>query len=430
MKLSLLPANILCGELTLEALVNGSCVKIWTNSAKAVEVTLPKTWTLGADTIPSSLWIDGISAGQVVLDLYYKDTSGTEIGRDKVAVYVTKTVSRSPSGTFAYGWEPCGWFGTGTGGQGSNTPETVLNNVVSQGWNIVTARYRDGSYLNDAVESCTLANFKGMSLGGLIEVSTHGNAALIAACYTLTYAAASNWMAGESNMFVAVAEECAGMHGVYALIPWFESNWKPGLDTGDAISMFMSCHGATNGANSLVNRAGGRVKYGYVPSPAHTNMRSNNNMLFGRMNGSVDGGSRRCAGEAYEGGTDYADDLRMFGNDWTTLCPAPLAVFPASSPGSRKGWGCIIFDTYMDDSYAAAQAVTKLSGSCGVSNFRWVDNGSGKYCLGFNFDNTGGGGATMRAHADKCKNDCDGDLGRKLDGNRIQENEDDRDWTF
>lgn len=86
----------------------------------------------------------------------------------------------------------------------------------------------------------------------------------------------------------------------------------------------------------------------------------------------------------------------------------------------------------MDDMHAtAATAITKLSGTCAVSNFRWISNGSGEYAIGFDFDNTGGGGATMRAHADKCRHMCGSTgLGRKLDGNAIKPNGDDRDWFF
>jgi hypothetical protein len=428
MKLAFSPTNLTSGTLTLEASSNGANIRIWTTTNKTSEVILPTNYSLATCTAPSSLWIDGVSTGQVVLDLYYKDSGGTEICRDQVAVFVTKTVSRSPSGHFAFGWEPCGWLGNG--GQGTATAETVLDNVVSQGWDNVMARYQDVTGGDDSVSNCTLANFKGMRLGGLVEVSTHGWTGYVCAVYVTSYSAATNWISGESNMVAVISSAVTNppMYYVRVYTKWFEDNWKLNLDANDAIIMFMTCHGAGGGTSSLVNRAGGRVRFGYEDSPEHIYMRSNNNKLFGRMNGSQDSGNNRCTGEAYDTGTGYDNDLDMFGSDWTTLCPAPVAVFPASSPGNRKGWGCIIFDTYMDDSYAATQAVTKISGSCSVSNFRWVDNGSGKFCLGFDFDNTGGGGATMRAHAFYCVNSCT--LGRQLDGNRVQENGDDRDWAF
>ena len=156
------------------------------------------------------------------------------------------------------------------------------------------------------------------------------------------------------------------------------------------------------------------------------------------MNGSTDNARKRTAGEAWDSGSGYHTNVftgvlnaKMDGNDWTTLCPAPLAdnaVFPASNPGNRKGWGCIIFDTYMNVTNSASDALTKVSG-CPTSDHRWFGNADGKYGLGFDFDKTGGAATTMRAVADKCRNEGVGG-GREMDGNRVKPSKDNRDWPF
>jgi len=134
----------------------------------------------------------------------------------------------------------------------------------------------------------------------------------------------------------------------------------------------------------------------------------------------------------------------MIGNGWTTLCPATagdhnkteFAVFPVGSVGSRKGWGGIIFDTYMDVSSWANLAVYKQIGTCVINDRIWFGNEIGKFGIGFPFDNTTGGYADMRANARLCRNAPAG-LNRALDGNGIAPNgdvqppaNDDVTWSF
>jgi len=113
------------------------------------------------------------------------------------------------------------------------------------------------------------------------------------------------------------------------------------------------------------------------------------------------------------------------------LCPAPVAKFPSASPGTRKGWGCIVFDTYMNEDVAAGDALSKVSGGCTISNIRWIENGSGRYAIGFDFDNSGAGGATMKAEADECVHASGiAGSGRRLDGDGVTPNGDDVTWSF
>ena len=157
------------------------------------------------------------------------------------------------------------------------------------------------------------------------------------------------------------------------------------------------------------------------------------------MNGSHYTGTRRTAGRAYGEGaefyhesTEYTNQLVMGGNVWTTLCPAPSVSFPSEIITARKGWGCVIFDTYVDKDWeSASNALALVSGSCTISNVQWLSNPYGEYGIGFDFDKTGTGSVTVKVHADKCLHDCSNTgMGRELDGDRIDENGDDYEWEF
>jgi hypothetical protein len=149
------------------------------------------------------------------------------------------------------------------------------------------------------------------------------------------------------------------------------------------------------------------------------------------MNGTQDGGTKRTAGKAF--GTGFPN-LVMHGNGddthkWTTLCPAPNAVFPSAS-NSKRGAGCIIFDTYMNQDNSADEAVTQIVGTR-VSARRWfAASSTDSYLVSFDFGS--GGLVTLRANADKCRSFMSmvNGKGRKLDGNRQAPNGDKKEWSF
>jgi hypothetical protein len=103
-------------------------------------------------------------------------------------------------------------------------------------------------------------------------------------------------------------------------------------------------------------------------------------------------------------------------------------TWPDSDPGQRHGWGCIIFDTYMDDQSQADHALVCDAGGP-ISDQCWCGDGGygfGEFILGFSYDNTGGGGATVRADADYCTDHG----GKQMDGNRVDGNGDDLAWEY
>ena len=68
-----------------------------------------------------------------------------------------------------------------------------------------------------------------------------------------------------------------------------------------------------------------------------------------------------------------------------------------------KGAGYVVFDTYMNDSIAANDAVAKTGGAASISDRRWFGTVYGKYGISFDFtwanDNL-----QLRALGTKCMN--------------------------
>lgn len=116
---------------------------------------------------------------------------------------------------------------------------------------------------------------------------------------------------------------------------------------------------------------------------------------------------------------------------WTTINPAPNSVFPQEPVGGRKGAGCIIFDTYMDDSQLANAAVRRSAGGPYVSDRWWFGNGSGYYLVSFDFQPHAAGSITMSTVAEACRNKNPATYGdtRKLSGDRMTYCSN-KDWPF
>ena len=126
--------------------------------------------------------------------------------------------------------------------------------------------------------------------------------------------------------------------------------------------------------------------------------------------------------------------VKMDGNPWTTLCPAPLLINPTypTSPVTvkRKGWGCILLDTALGNGFHSANAVVKVSGGAVISDTHWLKNTEEQfYGIGFTFDKTSNNAqTTMKADSFQIRNE--GVIGRTMDGDRIQPNNDDRQWSY
>jgi len=57
------------GEMKLEAVSGSSKIKVWENATKGTEVTLPKTWDLSSESMPATLYVEGIGASSELKDI-------------------------------------------------------------------------------------------------------------------------------------------------------------------------------------------------------------------------------------------------------------------------------------------------------------------------------------------------------------------------
>ena len=88
---------------------------------------------------------------------------------------------------------------------------------------------------------------------------------------------------------------------------WLQANWKPSLDANRAIVVWASCFSATASGTlpSLKEGAGGRWRIGYLGVTLAQENYFVNDEFFRNMNGKLNGGLCRTAGEAYANGAGY-----------------------------------------------------------------------------------------------------------------------------
>jgi len=408
------PFNLRGGILTIKATSHGDRVKIWTDTNKTEEIDLPAEFDLAETERPTSLWIDGVATGDVALALsYHRGSTTNTLLRDEVALHVTDTVSWSPAGNLVYTWEPCTWPDTVDGWVATTAVQAVDLALRDQGWDVT--RFIDDQAHDNATGTCSFVNFRNLRNAGVLVTHSHGNVGYVAGVYVQDRAAALNWTGGEPGT-LRMNSRYWGATVAIAQSLWLTNNWKSIRNERESVTVLLACHSAQGGTNaSALAYAGGRARFGHTGGHTDAQQEADMERLFKRMNGSLDSALKRTAGEAYGAG-GYNSDFKLHGNDWTTLNPAVRSAFPDGVAGNRKGSGCILFDTYMDDSVPAHSAVTNVSGS--ISGLRWIDNGSGRIGITFEFDKTGGGAQEVKARADKCRNKkpvsgCDN---RKLSG--------------
>ena len=315
---------------------------------------------------------------------------------------------------------------------------------------------------------CTLENYKKMATYGAITIISHGMPGKHLAVYApptpAGEAACNAWRTNEVGMTTQLYADAGGrFYCVEVDTSWFTNNWKTSLDNNNAIVMWSICYSASNcptAGISIKDAAGGRWRSGYE-LPTHVLETSDvNRTLLQRMNGTVGNGNLRTAGQAYNDSTiiyrqinpawrfDWDDILgrymrfvgsvKMDGDWWTTLCPAPLEiapVYPASPVNeNRKGWGCVLLDTALDDTPPAKDAMVKTLGGVIISDEHWLKDTEGNfYGIGFTFDKSlDNSTATMEALSDKIRSKIKDIFSgpRQMDGDRVQPNTDDKQWSY
>ncbi|HPY89220.1 MAG TPA: hypothetical protein PLT23_00740 [Lentisphaeria bacterium] len=106
MNLSFAPPTLSVGKIILSATSGASYIQVWKSATKgtaADKVALPKTWTLGTDTVPSTLYVEGSDTGDVTLKLAY-EVNSSEICKDEVKMGVVKIDFKERSDT-KYGYD-------------------------------------------------------------------------------------------------------------------------------------------------------------------------------------------------------------------------------------------------------------------------------------------------------------------------------------
>jgi hypothetical protein len=419
------------GTITLSA---GAGIKIWTDMTKTTEIMLPKSYS-PPSTLPGTVYVDGIVRwANPDIELRCVDTNGVQIAYDKVKVLVTETPSWAPAKTVvAHVWSSLPALGEGD-------CDMFVDQIKDQGFPSVVW-YRDATGNSDTdFMDCTIANYRAMPGCAIYTVDSHGEEGAHDAVYASDsaagQAACDAWRGSEANM--TTVEWPGNCYTVRVSSKWLAANWAGTANANRLIAMWSICYSATGnpglGETSVKEAAGGRWRSGYINPTDENEARTLNQRFLGRMNGSTDNAQKRTAGEAWDSGSGYtsnAHNAQMDGNNWTTLCPSPMLqaqVFPTSDPGRTYGWGCIIFDTYMNNTIAAADALTKVQG-CDTYDYQWRGTTHGKFILGFAYDKTSGAATTVQANADKCKN-SDPDGGRQLDGDRVKPNGDPKQWSF
>ena len=427
------------GTVTLEEI--GDKVKVWDNPDKTGNPIISpsdnsETWPVGE--MPSQLWVDGVTLGQSTLKLSHKDQ------QDLIKIFVCDPISWSPRGNTLYVYEP---YLANKGGS-----DAIWNKVQSCGW---TIRRR---YVGMA--QCTLARLKEpgqtdpdlrIGIVAYHSLGTHNPPLDTVEVARGTEAEMIAWMGNEPNMSVGHSE--LGLEwAVKAKAAWFQNKWKAKLDANRAIVVMMACNTYPN----ITAGVGGRSAFGYL-GDSHPDLHGPNmNLLFGRLNGSEANRKWRTTGRAY-GALGFQDDFRLYltpvGEQypppeinnpqalWTTLNPSPnknwvgseyYLTFP-TGPANRKGAGCIVFDTYLEDEQGdngqdPSKAV-KVKVGTGVTDRRWFPNAGGNdFLVSFDFEH---GGVTMQADADFCLN-LDTDEAaprRKMSGERLESGKD-KEWAF
>jgi hypothetical protein len=423
----------------------GSGIALWNDRAKSNRIGLPAA--LPASAVPASLWVDGTEKNTlpaITLTYQHPNSSGDEISitSDTIQVLVTETPSWSPAKKNTVNvWLPLKTpFNDNPGNDlGWGDADLFLDLIKDQGWQAV-ARYEDTTGdKDDKFETCTIDNYLKMKDTGMAYVVSHGEPgahdAVYAAYTPAGKAAIDAWIAGQPGMTCETWRPPNNPNypvGCYvAKVPgsWMTSHWKQTLNKNKAIFMWGICY-----SDSIKDAAGGRWRSGYVNPTNEGECEGVNEQFLKRMNGTFDSARKRTAGEAWGGGAGYTSNVRMSGNGWTTLCPAPMAerrVWPAGS-AFGFGFGCIIFDTYMNDTRSPGDALIRTMGGP-TCNHRWgpetVEDAGTKFLLGFDFENPPGVSTRMIAVATECTNK-DPDGGRELDGDRVAPHKDPADWGY
>ena len=406
----------------------GGAVRLWDGAGSgASQLPLPKTWNLAqGETPPAQVWVDGTADGAVTL-IYSIVRDGVALASDSVRLTVIPPASYAPgAGDFAAIWSPLNKTNSVNAANkiGDIDGQCLEDEIENQGWPNVTW-YRDDTGDSDLnLGTCTPENYLNMRNAGVVCITaSHGSAGYHSAVYAPLTAAGEalveNWCANRPGMackFINPSGTDPGYYYAQVSSSWLQSNWKPSLDARRTITVWGICYSAVAGGAlpSIMTAAGGRWRIGYSDAVSGRESSSDIEKWCRYMNGKSGDGLRRTAGAAFGDGSEYLPIVRMAGNPWTTLTPAltsenawmPCDHFPDPGSSARlgKGWGCVVFDTYLDGTVSAASAIRQLSGPM-ITDVRWVQVGAGKRAIGFRYDKSNGVPVVLELVPDNIRNE-------------------------
>ena len=359
---------------------NPQAAEVYRSETGGDKVSLP--FSFPADSIPA-LYVDGIAKGAVTITATLINQSADELADDKVAALIIQPISFAPGqGRHAGAWisDPCmsQW---GNPNYAMRTANGIKNVAKSIGFACTEHEEwcvdpTDG--YDDDPGDLTLARFKAMANCGLLIFKGHGSlGSNIPVTFTNTQQgemAADAWCAGESGMIVKPVTVRYGVFmGVRCNSSWYAANWKSGLDRGNAIVFWQSCHSAERDgtSDSVEQSAGGRWRIAWGPSSDIEGTVSDSesaSVVRGSLEIMAKEPSARPAELALVAGRSFLyGTCRTSGNPWTTLCPGPVPDGGCYPKGALKkgesALGCMILDTFLDDTWSPEELLKTGDGA-------------------------------------------------------------------
>jgi len=356
----------------------------------------------------TSVWVNpGTVVTNYTIRVYPAEPINCE---DTAGLAVCREPAWTPMGSNIYVWAPvndgafCGGF---------------LDDLSDeyQGWesrtNGVITEFHDPNTNDNDCGDCTLTNLKAMTNGGIVVVLAHGGAGSVEVARFLSEEAADDWRGTETGL-LSVPDDETNYWSVVALAAWFQDNWQSALDERQAIVFLAVCCSA-DGVESIGESVGGRTVFAVSDEQDGSDVDLVYQEIVGHMNGTHGEPRQRKAADAYAAATNvwgpiFPDMIVMEGDGRSTLCPVSSTVFPLHAAEAKAEWGCISFDTYMDDA-SADEAVVATKGVVGSRT--WGTDGIGSYYIDFEFS---GKGIGVEAVSDKCRSASTLEQGRPLDG--------------
>ena len=331
-------------------------------------------------------------------------------GLDATAgLIVSHQIALTPKGNAVYVWEPIKEEAFAPAFIDFLTDENHYQGWAYSATNPMTY-FSDSDPTDTNCETCTLSNFKMMAQAGILVLLSHGGTGVVEVVRFSTQAAADTWKATEEDMYVIGSE--TNSWSVYAESRWFQRNWKTQLDQNNAIVFLSVCH-SVEGYNSIASNVGGKTVFGAYGPADGILVHNAFTEIIEFMNGTSTT-KYRSANRAYDHIAEFHKyTVRLVGDGLSTLCPVPQRVFPLTSLEVKTGWGCILFDSFMDNSFSANNSVVPSLGSVGTRS--WGGNSSGMFFIDFLYT---GFGISIEAVSDNCRS-AGSEQGRPMDGDGI-----------